>query len=197
MNALAILPRADDLEAVRGYDPATAREMLVSLGISAMEDIDRNRWLMGDIVSVVETTYGADDIATYAGEIGVKRQTLYSYGRVAKAFPEYSPHGKTFNRDNLPENITWSHCREVSGLDPIEAWHLIEQASNDGSTVDQLARSRRPKADKPKPFVCEAVLDEIIYEHIVLFVGCDLDGLQVGKRYKVRMEEITDDEETT
>jgi hypothetical protein len=194
MNALAILPRADDLEAVRGYDPATAREMLVSLGISAMEDIDRNRWLMGDIVNVVETTYGADDIATYAGEIGVKRQTLYSYGRVAKAFPEYSPHGKTFNRDNLPENITWSHCRETCALDPLDAWRLLEDASEQGYTVDQLARSIRPTTDKPKPFTCEAVLDEIIYEHIVLFVGCPLDGLQVGKRYRVKMEEIIDDQ---
>jgi hypothetical protein len=183
----------DDVNAIMGYGRASAWEQLASIARTALQDIDHGRWFVGDIANLIETSYGADSRGEFAKEIGVAKKTVYSWARVSATFPEISPAGENWNRCNLPENVSWSFCRELAKYDHADAWRLLEDASVQGYTVDQLARSIRPTTDKPKPFVCEAVLDEIIFEHIVLFVGCPLDGLQVGKRYRVRMEEIEDE----
>lgn len=63
---------------------------LVAQGVALRESTDGAQWSLGDLAARVETTYGGNDLAQFADQIGVSFDSLDDYRRVARQFPDRS-----------------------------------------------------------------------------------------------------------
>jgi hypothetical protein len=114
-------------------------EVLCNAGREAAKDLDKHRWLLGDIALLVETHYGENSIDEFAKEIGVSKKSVYRYRSVSGFWysNEISQRGEILEK--YP-NLTYSHFADAIRLKNFEealAW--VETVSNNSWTVDEAA----------------------------------------------------------
>ena len=89
-------------------------EALVSDGISALEQIDAGRWIIGDNALAIDTVYGQNSIETYSLDIGAEYSRVRQYRSVSGFW-----HKETSPRLMLLEEcptLSWTHFREAMRL---------------------------------------------------------------------------------
>jgi hypothetical protein len=106
-------------------------ERLVEEGKAAAKAGSDSFWRLGDLALRITEHYSRENgLQDFADRIGVHYKSLWSYSRVAKAFPESS------RRLELP--VTWSHHWAVAGLKDRDEW--VKKAEAEGWSVRELIR---------------------------------------------------------
>lgn len=66
-------------------------EMAVSVGVEDGHDADEKRWRLGDLATLIESSYGEGSIERYADEINERKTRVYECRRVSSFFPYGDP----------------------------------------------------------------------------------------------------------
>lgn len=106
-------------------------EALCDAGRQAVERMDKDRWLIGDLA--ISATWQADgNLVEYAREIGLGYKSVYQYRTMALFYPVST------RVEFADTNITYSHMREAMRLrDPILAIEILREASDNGWSSDK------------------------------------------------------------
>ncbi len=117
-------------------DAAAQGQDFLQEAISAALDVTdldtRLRFVIGDICSLIEGKYGADEMGTFAGAIKRSKKTCYSYAQVARFFP------KEERASWLAEPaLSWSHLKLAMRLKNAEdAAEFLAYVADNALTVD-------------------------------------------------------------
>lgn len=160
---------------------------LVTTAVEIANARDLNRWMMGDIAGKVERCYGEGSIKAFTAEVKkVQPAAMYQYLAVSSFYP---PPVRV-----LYEMLNWSHFREAMRLDDYSAAiKLLEQANDADLSVEKLKAEVNERLGKPAPpkKVYDGVLTvEAGRDEETPLLRFDVGQLQIGKRYRVIMQEI-------
>lgn len=114
----------------------TDYQELCEQGRIAAEEMDKGRWVIGDLACAVEKSYGASLIDDFAREVNVGKASVKAYRTVCRfyekdmrvAFLEANP------------RITYTHMRHAMRLETVDAaYAFLNEASANGYTTDEAA----------------------------------------------------------
>lgn len=115
-------------------------EVVCEEGRVARRELDRYRWLIGDLALEVETAWGEARVAEFAREINLAKQTVYRY-RQMSAFYSVSARRQMLEEYD-GDVITHTHYREAMKAGDLEtALDMIELAASNCWSTDELARN--------------------------------------------------------
>lgn len=172
-------------------DTATVTDYqeLCEQGRIAAEEMDKGRWVIGDLACAVEKSYGASLIDDFAREVNVGKASVKAYRTVCRfyekdmrvAFLEANP------------RITYTHMRHAMRLETVDAaYAFLNEASANGYTTDESAHHIAElvgKATQSKVF--DKVVPITTDGDTVTF-PCDA-VLVEGVRYRFVVYEVVDD----
>jgi hypothetical protein len=98
--------------------------------------IDARRWVVGDRAILIDKQYGEHTIDDFSRDIGMNKNTVYGWRRVAEFYPE------SVRRTilNAFPNLTYSHYKDALRCDDLDmAIQWLEQVSAEGWSPDQAA----------------------------------------------------------
>lgn len=129
-----------DIEApIEIRDETDAYDALVDLGIEARQNMDANRWKLGDYTLTLVTyisRYGKRTVEDYADAISVDASRLYEYKGMAEFYPAE-------RRDELSElDLSYTHFREARRLKNLDrAIEFLMAAAQNGWTVTDMRQA--------------------------------------------------------
>lgn len=128
-------------------------EALVGAGIMLTQNMDQNRWALGDLAGTkVAKTYGEDALGKFASEIGMARaKTLYEYRRISGRY-------QNSIRMEFSEALTWSHFQAATRAGDL-AEEFLARAADEGWPVAELARQIDATMQKATRDVMVAIAD--------------------------------------
>lgn len=158
-------------------DPAhlDTYEAICDAGREAIARIDRDRWYVGDLACLVETTYSEHNLDDFAMMIGISKRAAQQYRQVS-AF--YEKRTRCAFEDT---NITYTHFRTAmkAGDKAIE-W--LDRACTDGWTCDQLAAALQPGSTLRDYVHKERLLEPSILDELALLMK---DGIYISAWHNV------------
>lgn len=113
----------------------------------AREDIDKNRWLVGDTALFVETAYGEHTLEDFAREIGANQSTVKGWKRVAKFYPN-SIRAELIQSN---PNLSYTYFKDALRLETLEAaieW--LADVSSMGYSADEASRRLTEKLGRKR-----------------------------------------------
>lgn len=168
-------------------------EILCEQGRLAAEEMDKGRFVVGDLACEVETRYGAHLIDDFAREINVGKSSVKAYRTVCRF---YEPSTRVAFLANNPR-ITYTHMRHAMRLQSVDAaYAFLNEASANGYTTDESAHhiaERLGAATQSKIF--DKVVPITTDGDNVTF-ACDA-VLVEGVRYRFVVYEVSSDENAT
>lgn len=140
------LVNLDNLDLI--VNDASSWEELVSLGMVCREYKDKSQWLLGKLALKVETDYGSDSLGKFASEIGVRKNSLYVYRWVVKAYEE---------NNNLKETqLPFSAYQVAAGTDNPSEW-INKAADGDWSferLMIEVKKDKNPNYNPNQELLC-------------------------------------------
>lgn len=121
---------------VREHDYTETYEGICEHSRTVVGEIDARRWIVGDDALLVDKQYGQHTIDDFARAIGMNKNTVYGWRRLAEFYPEVVR--RTIL--NAFPNLTYSHYKDAlrcGDLDLAIQW--LEQVSAEGWSPDQAA----------------------------------------------------------
>jgi hypothetical protein len=107
----------DSAPPLRYYDEAYDYAVLTELGKQAVEQMDRNRWRLGDYTRLLITyftRYNHGDVKQFAEDISIDPGRLYEFSGMASFYPPEV-------REEFSElNLSYSHWREARRLKELD-----------------------------------------------------------------------------
>lgn len=122
------------------------REDYEALGFMLGSMHETLKWAIGDYLLEGERRYGQEAYQLQEA-LGISEESRRQYVRVAEAIPMSRRH---------PE-LTWSHHRAVSALEPSEQDEWLRRAEESGWSKADLEAHRHPEKEKT-----QVVVDEVI-----------------------------------
>lgn len=160
-------------------------EQLCEQGRMYQQDLDANRWSLGELALQVSTSYGDSQLVHFANMINVSKSSVYEYKKVT-AWLADNPHLRKFKDEPV---LTYSHIRKASRIKDIaQAEAFLNQCADDALTPDAasvVAAKLEGKSVKVKLLEFTAELDE--RGAILFFDVPDNDALKSGKQYIIRV----------
>jgi hypothetical protein len=112
-------------------------EELCERGRIAARDLDRGRFVIGDLALRIETQYGRDTVGEFARQVNVQKKRVYEYRDVCSIF-DSSARAELF--ENAP-TLTYTHLRiSLKIKDETERRAALENAADNTLTTDDFAR---------------------------------------------------------
>lgn len=169
-------------------------QLICDTGREAAENIDKGRWLIGDLANAVETHYGEANIAQFAIQIGVEKKRVEEYRTVCDFWK--NPHRQEIL--DLYPMIKYSHMRDAMRLKSLpKALTFLEDCAANAYTVEQARIELCRLLGKPIPPVklveCRARIATIQGHSITLMlddVSAFQDAWQGNKAVKLKVYEV-------
>lgn len=116
----------------------TTWEEMCERGLIARREMDKWRWVIGDLACEVETVWGAGRLADFARGIGMSKRSVERY-RQMSLFYFASARTQLFTEFS-EDVITWTHYREAMRIGTLaRARNMLQVAANNGWTTDEIA----------------------------------------------------------
>lgn len=170
----------------------------VNLGKRIQEDIDRGRWVIGDLALRLETIYGKDSVGEFAKDIQVSKGRVQEYRTMSQY---YNREVRQYIADNFAVN--WSILRIAKRFKDIESSiDFLSRCADKGVlTVDDTARlanevlGRSPKPQKlaRADFMCTRSEEGKITFHIDNIPPDIQELITIGDVYTLDIYEIIAD----
>jgi len=110
-------------------------ESLCDEGRTAVEELDRNKWRIGDLASKATRLHANVSVDDYAREINLHAKTLYEYRRVAEYYP-VSARTEFLSGTN----ISWSHFKDAVRLHDLTlSLQWLRRVSDEGWPCDEAS----------------------------------------------------------
>lgn len=162
-------------------------ETLASMARGLLDEQDRQRWALGEIVDNVQTHYGDESLLKFAGDVKGNPKTLYQYRQVFRFYPR-----DTWKDYPLVRYTQWRDAMRLK--DSTRALELISWANDENirmvdfyAKLDAMAGKINSTASKlfdkvvvistdgdTVTFVCDAVLVEGVPYQITIREATDV-----------------------
>jgi hypothetical protein len=176
-----------DLEG--GLDPYDTAQ---SIGIAAMDALDEGRFVIGDVLTFLQRTYGEYIVATFAIGIGCNKKTCYQYGQVAQFYPIEERAGI-----RAMANVRYTHMRDAMRLRDYEAaLAFLHYVADNDLTVEQAGlalKERLGKPTRPAPVFAGELLCITVEDECIGFKTYEPLALVANRAYRIKIEEIANE----
>lgn len=160
----------------------------INLAKQVQENMDRGRWIIGDLALSMDKQYGKDVIGEFAKDIQLSKARVQDYRTMSQY---YSHEWRAYIDEHFAFN--WSILRIAKRFKEIESSidFLHRCSQEDVLTVDgcaHLAKELLGVQTKEKPLAIVEQDDET--GQLILRLLESIDDLEIGKTYKLSYKEL-------
>lgn len=159
-------------------------ETLADLARGLLDEQDRQRWRLGEIVDTVETYYDDNSILKFCEQVKANPKTMYQYRAVYRFYPK-----DIWQEYPLVRYTQWRDAMRLKDVDL--AMQLIIPFNDSNRNMVEFYNELERLQGK-KSTVVEKVFDKVVsinrFGEQVVFI-CDAE-LETAKRYRVVVYEV-------